>query len=351
MLTFLLASILLLILETSYERAPLLWWIPPLILLWANLHAGYAIGIGLVALWMVGDALDILFGFADWTQIQPHIKLLAVIGLISVAIVIVNPYGARLYSYPFETLHSASMQNYIGEWFSPDFHDPKHLPFLIMILGTLILPAVSRQRLRPREVLLLVIMTYAGLRSVRHIPIYVLIAVPALSAWIAGIVPRELMGGQPSQRAFTSTKAVVNAGLLLCFVVFMVFRLTMVVKNQPRVEAEKYPAKAVKFIETRSLPQPLLNHYNWGGYLIWKLYPQYRVFIDGRADVYGDNLMEEFASVYYVKGPKWQEPLQKWGIQTVLLPSDAPLTNALEGMLGWTRVYSDDQALILTRRP
>jgi hypothetical protein len=61
--------------------------------------------------------------------------------------------------------------------------------------------------------------------------------------------------------------------------------------------------------------------------------------------------MDEFASVYYVKGAKWQEPLQKWGIQAVLLPSDAPLINTLEGILGWSRVYADDQAVILIRTP
>src|SRR5262249_45467401 len=154
--------------------------------------------------------------------------------------------------------------------FSPDFHDAKHLPFLIMILGTLILPPISKCKLRPREVLLLIVMTYAGMRSVRHIPIYVLIAVPALCGWLEGALPVKWMRSS-EENALNTPKIAVNGGLLLFFIAFMVVRLTTVVKNQSLAEAEKYPAKAVDFIRAHSVPQPLLNHYNWGGYVIWKL--------------------------------------------------------------------------------
>ena len=70
------------------------------------------------------------------------------------------------------------MQSYIGEWSSPDFHQPRYLPTLVMILATIALAALSPRRLRPREILLLSVATYAALRSVRHIPIYALIATP-----------------------------------------------------------------------------------------------------------------------------------------------------------------------------
>ena len=65
MLTLLLASLLLLILERSYQRPRLLWWTPPLMLLWVNLHAGYAVGLALMVLFLVGDALDVTFRFRN----------------------------------------------------------------------------------------------------------------------------------------------------------------------------------------------------------------------------------------------------------------------------------------------
>ena len=106
---------------------------------------------------------------------------LALAILICVAVVPLTPYGAAMYAYPLETLRSQGMQSYIGEWFSPNFHQYRYLPTLAMILATVALAAAAPRRLRPRDILLLSVTTYAALRSVRHIPIYALVAIPILS--------------------------------------------------------------------------------------------------------------------------------------------------------------------------
>jgi hypothetical protein len=93
-----------------------------------------------------------------------------------------------------------------------------------------------------------------------------------------------------------------------------------------------------------------LNHYNWGGYFIWKLYPDYRVFIDGRADLYGDAFMDDLATTYYLQGNSWRDLLGKWGIRTVILPPDAPLIIALQAQPDWETIYSDKQVVLLTRK-
>jgi len=95
----------------------------------------------------------------------------------------------------------------------------------------------------------------------------------------------------------------------------------------------------------------MLNHYNWGGYFIWQLYPEYPVFIDGRADVYGDAFMDEFFSLYWVQGKDWQAMLERRGIRMVVLPPDAPLVTALKEVPTWRQAYADTQAVILTKRP
>jgi len=94
-----------------------------------------------------------------------------------------------------------------------------------------------------------------------------------------------------------------------------------------------------------------MNHYNWGGYFIWQLYPEYRVYIDGRADVYGDSFLEEFAATYYLRGSSWRSGLERWGVRTVVLPPDAPLVTALSSLPQWKVVFSDRQATVLTRVP
>lgn len=352
MLTLLLASLFLLILEHSYARPNLLWSTPLLMLLWVNFHAGYAVGIALMVLFMVGDALDTAFGFKDVSASATRFRTLVLAILACMAVVPLNPYGAAMYAYPFETLRSRAMQGYIGEWFSPDFHQLKYLPTLLMILATIALPALSPRRLRPREILLLSAATFAALRSVRHIPIYSLIAVPILSAMLLAWLQdtRAVKALQGKRTPMTPAKTLVNAALLAGFLVFAVARLRYVTQGQAKAEAKEFPAAAVSFITEQRPPGPILNHYNWGGYFIWKLYPDYRVFIDGRADLYGDAFMDDLATTYYLQGNSWRDLLGKWGIRTVILPPDAPLIIALQAQPDWETIYSDKQVVLLTRK-
>lgn len=350
MLTFLLASVTLLLLERSYNQPRLLWWIPPLTLLWANLHGGYALGIGFLVLFAFGDALDVSFGFSSWSELVSRMKTLLPALALSLAAVAVNPYGARLYAYPFQTLHSRSMLAYISEWVSPDFHEARYLALLLLILGTLALPAFSPRRLRPRELLLLLLATYAALRSVRHIPLYVLVAAPMLCAMLDSRIA-HFHCQLPTEKPLTRPRAVCNALLLVAFATFVVIRLGLVSTRQSQAEAKEFPAAAVSYLRAHPLPGPMLNHYDWGGYFIWQLYPQYPVFIDGRADLYGNALEDERFSLYWVQGKDWQQALEQRGIRTVVLPPDAPLVTALQLVSVWKQAYADSQAVILTKQP
>jgi hypothetical protein len=352
MFTLLLACIFLLILEQSYQRPKLLWWVLPVMLLWVNLHAGYAVGIALLGVFLLGDALDRAFGNDQAAQPAVRFRTLAVVFVACIAIVPLNPYGTAMYRYPLETLHSRTMLAYIGEWASPDFHQARYLPLLCMMLATMLLPALSPRRLRAQELLLLAVTMYAALRSVRHVPIYVLVAVPLLSAMVHAQL-REAGMAELFERPLplTRIKLMVNVILLAGFLVFTAFRMRYVIRRQPEAEAKELPSAAVAFLISKRPSAPMMNHYNWGGYFIWKLYPEYKVYIDGRADVYGDSFMDEFASVYYVKGESWKVALDKWSPQTVALPPDAPLITVLGTLPGWTQVFSDRQAVVLTRTP
>jgi hypothetical protein len=267
------------------------------------------------------------------------------------AVVPLNPYGAAMYAYPLETLRSRAMQSYIGEWLSPDFHQHRYLPTLLMMLATVALPALSPRRLRPRETLLLSVTTYAALRSVRHIPIYALVAVPILSAMVLAWLQECSLAKRFEWKhtAMTPAKTWINAILMAGFLVFMVARVRHVCNRQAETEAKKLPAAAVSFIAALRPPAPILNHYNWGGYFIWRLYPGYQVYIDGRADLYGDAFMDDLATTYYLRGDSWRSLFEKWGIRTVVLPPDAPLVTALAARREWKTIYADDQAVVLTK--
>ncbi|HEX6649464.1 MAG TPA: hypothetical protein VF075_07990, partial [Pyrinomonadaceae bacterium] len=144
--------------------------------------------------------------------------------------------------------------------------------------------------------------------------------------------------------------------LVLNVVILLITPLTVValrvgdsVRNQLATEAETYPAAAVNFIAKHKPAQPIYNEYEWGGYLIWRLYPEYRVNMDGRADVYGDELMEEFLSVHDGE-MKWRELLEKQGTRTVLVNPDVPLASLLRQDSSWEKVFEDERSVIFVRR-
>jgi hypothetical protein len=352
MFSLLLASIFLVLLEASEQRPRLLWWTVPLMLLWANLHAGYPIGLAFIALFLLGEALEAAIGPEPWPRSAPRLKLLAMAFGLCLALVALNPNGVQIYRYPFETLRSAAMHRFIHEWFSPDFHDPTYLPLLLMLLALVAGLALLPRSPRLRSLLLVLATIPAALRSIRHIPILVLVIVPVLAELAHTWLQRSGMNRlfrTPLTGSASRTLAI-NFVVLFAFAGFTVLRVRHVVSRQAEVEAKNFPATAAAFLEQRHPPGPMMNHYNWGGYFIWKLYPQYRVFMDGRADVYGDTLMTDFGDCYHLTG-NWRKSLQAWSIQTVVLPPDAPLITALRSGPDWEQIYSDSEAVILTRRP
>jgi len=347
MFSLLLASLFLLLLDRSERRPHLLWWTVPLSLLWVNLHAGYALGIALLVLFWVGTLLDSALGWENPREKTPQRLVMGLSLLACLAVVPLNPNGIKMYWYPLGTLTSPAMQRYIVEWASPNFHRLSYLPFAMMLLTILAAMACVPRRMRPRDMLLLLVTAAGGLHSVRHIPIFMLVAVPILSRLAQGWVDKHTLRRWPPlpHPHAGPARLVLNAFLLLAFTGFVGTRVAVVLRQQSQSEAEHYPAAAASFLASHPRPGPMLNAYGWGGYLIWRLYPQYHVFIDGRADVYGDEFLKDYGATIAVSGD-WKTGLEKWHITAALIPETAPLATALTAM-GWRPLYRDDRAIML----
>jgi hypothetical protein len=100
---------------------------------------------------------------------------------------------------------------------------------------------------------------------------------------------------------------------------------------------------AVDFLKEHNLPGPIYNRYGWGGYLIYRLYPQYRVYIDGRADVYGDAFFAETMKMDDGVSD-WRGPLDRHGVQTILIAPDVALASLLRNDPQWTKSLRDGQS-------
>ena len=346
MFSILFAGIFLVILDKycGNEKTRVVWWLIPLMVLWVNMHAGFAAGIALIGITVVGLALDARIRHKDSvSSIFLQIRRLCLVGVLAGTAVLLNPNGLRIYSYPIETLKSQAQMRYIQEWRTPNFQDPTLLAFLILILLMFCVLALSNKRPRPSEMLIVIATLAATLRSARNVPFFALVAAPTLASqlwsWFSGHRKSKSSGFAPvlSVLIFVILPAIVA-----------VISVRRAVARQPLVEAENFPVAAVEFIKSQNIPQPIYNEYHWGGYLIWKLSPQYRVYIDGRADVYGDAVMEEFFVVH--DGERsWRTPLDKYGIRSVLVEPNTAIATLLREDPAWQKVFEDQQAVIFIR--
>ena len=350
MFTFALASLLLWLLDRGQERPRFLFWIPPLFLLWINLHAGFAFGPALLIAFSSGLVWETAVGETPWTDARPQLGRLGLLLLACLALVPLNPSGAQLYRYPLDVVRSPGMRSFINEWFPPDFHQLHYLPVFLIWVALLWALASSHSRPKARILAPLFLTILAALDAVRHIPLLVLMATPIIAAAVAGLLSsKEILRARPRMTSVRIQFAF-RAAVLLLMAGFAVTRWTGLVHNQARTEAEQFPAHAVEFLRSHALPARLFVYYDWGGYAIWKLYPAYRVFVDGRADLYGDDLLHQFQQAAQLQ-TGWKQVLDQGGVEAVLVPPTGALAQGLLLDARWHAEYTDSQAILFLRTP
>ena len=353
MFTFTLASLLLWLIDRAEDRPRLLFAIPPMFLLWLNLHAGFALGVALLLLYAAGLTLEAIAGSTPWENARPIILRILLVAAACLALVPLNPSGTRLYRYPFTTLLSSGMRASIVEWFSPDFHQWLYLPFLLVFLLLLAALATGRPKPKGRVLLPLIFTSFAALDAVRHIPIFVLLAIPVIAAAIPASSPSLLISTAHRTPARFRTSFNVAAPALLAL--FAMVRWVYLAAEQPVRETRQFPQKAIEFLHASNQPERLFVYYDWGGYAIWKLNPQYRVFADGRADLYendlhGDDLLWQCIHTVVHLHSGWRAILDDWNVQTILVPPNTAVVQALLLDPGWKTAYRDSQAVVFVHR-
>lgn len=354
--SFVLAAAMLYVLE-SFRRRDVnrLWVLPVLIALWANSHPGYAIGFILLAVTTAGEGLKALLGRGSWRAVA----WLAGIGLVCVAALLLSPYGTKTLLYPFRVVGIELLQDRIQEWQSPNFHLREAQVTIWLWLATVAAIGLSRRTLDLTDLLLLGAMFYLALLAGRNVALLALVAPPVLTRHAQAIIddwrgryPRLVarLDGQVDRESRLAP--VVNWALLA--LVAVAAGLKMSIPLDPVVNAtlaqRGLPTAAADFIASARPSGPLYNPYEWGGYLVWRLYPDYPVFIDGRTDVYDADFFAEYLRL--AAGlPDWAAILERHGVRLVLAPTGSPLAGTVQADGGWQRVYGDEVAEVYAQRP
>ena len=354
------AAVFVLVVErvkTGQARPRWLWLLPLFTVLWANFHSGYLLGVVVLGTYAVGEAAQRWLSPQDerslpWSLVGQLVGVTAVTFL-SAAL---NPSGPTLWLYPFETLTSPAMRAFIQEWHSPDFHLTMFWPFAAMLGLGVLAWVYSDRRPTGSELLLFSGTAAAGLMSARNIPLFALIAAPIMTRHLASalrrtplveLVETDVLTDAPP-RAPLPAMTVLNGVLLVVAAVgVMGWTAVKIIGNEAAI-TERFPVTAVDYLEQSGLAQTHGYHsYNWGGYLIWRGVP---VFIDGRADVYGDDFIFYYRQAMDIT-PSWRDPLAAYQVAYVLMETDSPLFTVLAASGDWQPVYTDDLAEIWVPLP
>lgn len=341
--TYALASIFLLVLTRYFETGSykLLFWLPALTALWVNFHGGYVLGLTIILLYAVGAVADWLIANQDLATTKRRVVALLSACAACLPVVPLNPNGLELYVYPVVTLRAWSAQTDIFEWRSPDFHLAIFRPFALLLLLTIAVLALSPKRPKPSQVLLFVFFSFSALYGMRNLPFFVLVAFPLLGEY-------SFLPGWKLPALNHNLRRVLQAATLL----IVAFASAKIVSNHVGAELDheqsRFPAHAASFLDMQKLPAPIFNSYDFGGYLIWRLYPRYRVYIDGRTDLYGRPFFDQFLQVYEVTADP-RPVLDGGGIRTVLVEPQSNLARFLRTQSAWKLVYEDATAVIFSR--
>jgi hypothetical protein len=375
-LTWLFAVIWFQILDSS-ERADgpesrrRLWYLPALMMLWVNLHGGFVLGFALLGLHLLSGAIR-YFRCRDQEmhhRITRRLRTLGIVTLISLLMSLINPYGYELHLHVYRYLSSRWLMNHIDEFLSPNFHGVAQQCFVAILLITIAVLAAARHKPSLSRVLVLLFAIYSGLYASRSLPVSSLLLTliiaplwtqalgeardnPNLSLRLRGFLSRWLSLTSRVGRVelgFRGHLWPIAAVVLGLFVCVQAGRPTSHPWMDAHFDPGHFPVRASEVIVQRGIHEAIFAPDSWGGYLIYRFYPQNKVFVDDRHDLYGEEFLREYLKAIRLT-PDWKGFLEEKKVNWALLPAESSLANMLKETSQWNLVYQDGTSVLLERK-
>ncbi len=360
-ISFMFFTAVLYLLERQRQAAgPLKWFkdpvflLPLIMLIWSNMHAGFVSGLALIVFYSLAALPRHFIGRFMTHENGSMTPRLLTSSFLSLAAGALNPNGFKAVTLTFAMLlgslrGSVAIHEHLPMAEFTSFTKESGLYGLTIALTSAGLLSFLL-RLRKPDLFHLVLFSALGAAS------FVTFRAGMFMAPVAVIVIGKNLSllrmpgeGRKKLNRLRAPALYLTGAALASAVLF--FLLPRSILRLPAIDHRLIPVKAADFISAEKLPTNIFHPYEWGGYLIWRLNPKYRVFIDGRAL----GLMQEYSDVLYAR-PRWKDILQTRGVNTViywpLLPykgSVPPVVFALLKDDGWSPVYWDLQAVAFVR--
>jgi hypothetical protein len=336
------------LLSAERGKTKMLYLLPFLTLLWTNLHGSFFLGIYVVLAGAVGAAWS---GFArqySWSRAYSGAKPYLLCAAGCTAATFANPYTWHLHQHVLSYLRDAKLLDHISEYQSANFHHGGPIFFECMLLLGIASVFWCLERGKITPALLIVSFAHLALVYARNIPVFLLAASPWVACMVqsalrrANCVPRFAELGATitdicrDLRAFERVRRFHLVSAIAVLIVAALFA-----SGRPGFDAQfelkEFPIQAVPALASISKSR-VFTYDQWGDYMIYRFYPQTRVFMDDRSDFYGSELLDTYVDVINASY-KWESDLKRFAIDTVILRPEAPL--ATHRKVGYSRAHED----------
>jgi len=348
-ITFLLVAVWIENLEKLTIGKPIkMYTFPTIMVLWANLHGGFVFGI---LAWFAYAA-----GWLWETWHNKPNKILGVnlliIGISSLMATIITPDLWHNWDAVLNN-RNAYILNRTVETMRPTLTDPAVLPFTFLLFMTILVFAINWRSVKSNHFFLLTGIGIMSLSMARNIPLFAIACTPILSEMIAKRLLKFKTWTQIEERFAGFGLTIRQSGwsygaALLAVSLIVYFHLNKhhdVYQFNPVI----FPVEATKFLDENPQNGNMFNEFNWGGYLLYKLWPGNNVFLDSQSDFYGEELMREYNQVMSAS-VEWQDILQEHQVDWVIVPAKSTLANAIATNAKWGIIYADDTSVIGIRK-
>ena len=324
-----------------------LWLWPALFAVWANIHIQFIYGLLLLALACAAPLADRLPWFTEGSGSAASAgsrewRRLVALTMACLLATLLNPYHFHVYGVVIDYASSAGLNDLINEFKGPSFRAPGD--WSLLVLALLASFSLGRRRhVSSFEVGLLIASAYLSFRSRRDVWVMV---ISALAILTSDACKQSFL--LPAWSSLTRLRFLGLASCIVVLVAALGWECNVTNTCLEQSELFDYPAGAVAFVERQGYSGPLYNHFNWGGYLIWRL-PRLPVSVDGRTNLHGEKRVIDGFNTWLGQ-PGWDTDPELTAARVVIGQAEKPLMSLLRRDPRFELVYEDPRALVFISR-
>lgn len=327
-----------------------LFLLPPLMLLWVNLHGGFITGFVLLGCYVAGNLVESLFKASTEGVARCKCRAFLKISFLCLLASLANPVGYKILLFPFNLVNNKFLMDHVSEFLSPNFHQP--LVFKYLLLAAMALLACSRKRPTSIELILIIFFTNMALYSIRYVTLFAIVFAPILQRradeLLEGARGVFVESFRVRSTRIASMDASARGWLWLSAGVTVVVMCAAGGTIRYSFDPKLKPVAAVEFLKKERISGNMFDNDEFGDYIIYAAWPEYRVFFDGRSDMYGTERMKEYFSVINFE-PGWEQVIEKYRIDWFIIGANSALSRYLRAGSGWKLIYADRVAHVFVK--